>query len=138
MKDKYVKILLKLAQKAYKKNEVPVSAIIVYNEKIIAKSYNKKNIKNNPLYHAELLCISKASKKLKRWNLDGCSIYVSLEPCDMCKAAIEESRISNVYYILNRGNITNKFSKVRYEQTFAFSVPDFSYLLKTFFKNIRK
>ena len=135
---KYINILTKLANKAYKKNEVPVSALIVYNNKIIAKAYNKKNIKNNALYHAEILCIIKATKKLKNWNLDGCSLYVSLEPCDMCKLIIQESRISNVYYILKQGKVNNKYKKTKYEQMYACENLNLNYMLKTFFKKMRK
>ena len=138
MENKYKKILLKLAQKAFSKSEVPVSAIIVYNEKIISKSYNQKNIKRNSLFHAEILCIYKACKKLKRWNLEGCTMYVTLEPCDMCKNAIQEARIDKVYYIATKGIITNRYTKTKYEQMFDDNTLKYSKLLKTFFKGIRK
>lgn len=138
MENKYKKILLKLAQKAFSKSEVPVSAIIVYNEKIISKSYNQKNIKRNSLFHAEILCIYKACKKLKRWNLEGCTMYVTLEPCDMCKNAIQEARIDKVYYIATKGIITNRYTKTKYEQMFDDDTLKYSKLLKTFFKGIRK
>ena len=113
MEEKYIKILLKLAKKAYKKNEVPISCILVKENTIISKSYNKKNIKNNPLLHAEIICLQKGYKKLKRWNLNDCVLYVTLEPCDMCRRIIEESRISNVYYVLEKGNVTNKYKKTK-------------------------
>ena len=136
---KYVKFLYKLAKKAYDRKEVPVSAIIVNNDnKIIAKGYNQKNIKCNSLFHAEILCIYKACKKLKRWNLEGCTMYVTLEPCDMCKNAIQEARITKVYYILSKGPITNKYSKTNYEQMFVSDSDDYLLMLKTFFKKIRK
>ena len=136
--EKYENILYKLAQKAYSRNEVPVSALIVYNNKIITKCYNQKNIKSNSLFHAEIMCIYKACKKLKRWNLEGCTMYVSLEPCDMCKNAIQEARLDKVYYLLNKGSITNKYDKTIYERLFVKSNKDFNCLLKTFFKEIRK
>ena len=138
MENEYFNILMKLAKKALNKNEVPVSALITYNDKIIAKFYNKKNIKGNSLYHAEILCIDKACKKLKRWNLDGCKMYITLEPCDMCKMAIQEARIQEVFYLVSKGNITNKYKKTRYEQMFAFDCDEYRNLLKYFFKNIRK
>lgn len=94
----YMKIAIDLAKKAYKKNEVPVGAIIVKNNKIIAKAYNKKETKHNPIYHAELIAISKACKKLKTWHLDECVLYVTLEPCMMCCGAIQQSRIKTVVY----------------------------------------
>ncbi|MBQ3021581.1 MAG: nucleoside deaminase [Bacilli bacterium] len=130
-------ILYKLALKAYKKGEIPVSALIVKNNKIIAKAYNKKNISNNALYHAEILCLIKAYKKLKRWNLSDCSMYVSLEPCDLCKLAIQESRINNVFYILSKGNNSNFYSKTKYEQMYVSDVL-FKKLFDDIFKKIRK
>ena len=95
---KIEKELLKLSDKAYKRNEMPVSAILVDSRgKIISKAYNKKNIKKNVLYHAEILCLIKAFKKMRRWNLNDCTLYVSLEPCNMCKEVIEEARINKVF-----------------------------------------
>lgn len=138
MKEKYIKILFKLALKAYKKSEVPVSCLLVKNEKIISKAYNKKNIKNNPLYHAEILCLQKAYRKLKTWNLNDCQLYVSLEPCEMCKRIIEESRIDHVFYILEKGKITNTYKKTIYEQKFCCDKNSFAKLIENFFKKIRK
>ena len=138
MKKEYYDILYKLALKAYKKNEMPVSAILVKNNKIIAKAYNRKNISNNPLYHAEILCLQKGYKKLKRWNLNDCCLYVSLEPCDMCKILIEESRIDQVYFLLNKGKNNNKYTKTQYEQTYDNQREKFKKLIDKFFKKIRK
>lgn len=138
MKKEYYDILYKLALKAYKKNEMPVSAILVKNNKIIAKAYNRKNISNNPLYHAEILCLQKGYKKLKRWNLNDCSLYVSLEPCDMCKILIEESRIDQVYFLLNKGKNNNKYTKTKYEQMYVNEGEKFKKLIDKFFKKIRK
>ena len=138
MKQGYLKELYKLASKAYKRNEVPVSAILVCNNKIISKAYNKKNINNNPLMHAEILCLNKAYRKLKRWNLNDCEIYVTLEPCDLCKTLIQESRIDHVYYILKQGAITNKYNKTIYEHMYDCDSFNFETLMKDFFKKIRK
>ena len=133
----YEQILYKLAKKASKKNDIPVSAIIVKDNKIIAKAYNKKNIKQNPLYHAEILCLIKAYKKLKRWNLNDCNMYVSLEPCNMCKELISESRINKVYYILSKGKITNKYDKTIYEQTYDNKKGSFQQLINECFNKLR-
>ena len=138
MESIYIKELFKLAKKAYKKNEIPVSALLIKNNKIISKAYNKKNIYNNPMLHAEILCLNKAYKKLKNWNLNGCTLYVTLEPCDMCKLIIEESRIDQVFYILNKGNCTNKYKKTKYEQKFDYNKNEFQILMKDFFSKIRK
>lgn len=138
MEEKYIKILLKLIKKAYKKNEVPVSCILVQNNKIISKAYNKKNIKQNPLLHAEIICLQKAYKKLRRWNLNDCVLYVSLEPCEMCKTIIEESRIDKVFYILEKGKITNKYNKTQYEQTYTLYSKEYKKIVKKFFIKLRK
>jgi len=138
MEEKYIKILLKLSKKAYKKNEVPISCVLVKNKEIISKAYNKKNIKKNPLLHAEIICLQKAYRKLKRWNLNDCVLYVSLEPCDMCKKIIEESRIKSVYYILKKGNITNKYTKTKYEQTYTMHKENYKEFIENFFKKLRK
>lgn len=94
----YMYIALKEAKKAYKKGEVPIGAIIVNNNKIIAKAYNKKEKTFNATQHAEVIAIAKACKKLKTWHLDDCEIYTTLEPCMMCCGAIDQARIKKIYY----------------------------------------
>jgi len=93
-----MRVALKEATKAEKIDEVPVGAIIVKDGKIISRAYNQRETTNNPLGHAELLAIKKASKKLSSWRLEDCDIYVTLEPCIMCAGAIIQSRIKNVYF----------------------------------------
>ena len=87
-----------LAKKAFLIDEVPVGAVVVYQGKIIGRGYNKKVKTGNPIMHAEMIAIAQASKKIGDWRLDECSLYVTLEPCPMCKGAIVESRITRVYY----------------------------------------
>lgn len=87
-----------LAKKAFLIDEVPVGAVVVYQGKIIGRGYNKKVKTSNPIMHAEMIAIAQASKKIGDWRLDECSLYVTLEPCPMCKGAIVESRIKRVYY----------------------------------------
>lgn len=87
-----------LAKKAFLIDEVPVGAVVVYQGKIIGRGYNKKIKTGNPIMHAEMIAIAQASKKIGDWRLDECSLYVTLEPCPMCKGAIVESRIKRVYY----------------------------------------
>lgn len=99
MDDKYfMSIALKEAEKAKIKQDVPVGAVIVYNNKIIAKGYNQKENKNDATLHAEMVAIKKACKKLKSWYLNECTLYVTLEPCMMCTGAIIQSRIQRVVY----------------------------------------
>ena len=96
LKEKYMTYALKEAEKAYKKNEVPIGAIIVKDGEIISKAYNLKETKQNTLEHAEIIAIRKASEKLKTWRLENTTIYTTLEPCPMCMGAIINSRIKTV------------------------------------------
>ena len=97
MKEKFMNQALKEAQKAYDKLEVPIGAVIVKDNKIIARAHNLRESKQNAIAHAEILAIQKACKKLKAWRLQDCDIYVTLEPCPMCAGAILNSKIRNVY-----------------------------------------
>lgn len=94
----YIKEAYKQAKKGLMLDEVPVGAIIVKDNKIIARAYNKKENNHNPLGHAEIIAINKACKKLGSWRLIDCDMYITLEPCMMCLGAIIHSRIRNVYY----------------------------------------
>lgn len=89
---------IRQAKKAAKIGETPVGAVIVREGQIIARGYNKREIKQESLCHAELAAIHKACKKLGSWRLVGCDLYVTLEPCPMCAGAIIQSRIENVYF----------------------------------------
>lgn len=102
--EEYINEVIKMANKAKKKKEVPVGALIVLNGKIIAKAYNMKNKSKKVTRHAEIIAIEKANKKFKTWRLDNCIIFVTLEPCMMCAGAIVESRIKKVYCLLKREN----------------------------------
>ena len=97
MKEKFMNQALKEAQKAYDKLEVPIGAVIVKDNKIIARAHNLRECKQNAIAHAEILAIQKACKKLNAWRLHDCDIYVTLEPCPMCAGAILNSKIRNVY-----------------------------------------
>lgn len=94
--EKYMKEALKQAKKAYALDEVPIGCVIVYENKIIARGYNRRNTDKNTLAHAEIAAIKKASKKLGDWRLEGATMYVTLEPCQMCAGAIVQSRIDRV------------------------------------------
>jgi len=95
---KYMKEALKEAKKAELIDEVPIGCVVVKDDKIIARGHNQRETNQSPIGHAEIIAINKASKKLKSWRLEGCDIYVTLEPCIMCSGAIIQSRISKVYY----------------------------------------
>lgn len=94
--EKYMKAALREAKKAYKLDEVPIGCVIVQNDKIIARGYNRRNTDKNTLAHAELSAIKKASKKTGDWRLEDCTMYVTLEPCQMCAGAIVQSRLGKV------------------------------------------
>ena len=100
-------ILKKLNKKALKNEDVPISCMIIKNKKIIAKTYNQRVKKNNPLAHAEILAIQKASKKLNTYNLSDCELYVTLKPCKMCEEIIKSAKIQKVYYFLDQNKVAN-------------------------------
>lgn len=145
--EQYMKEALKQAKKAYKKGEIPVGAIIVKDNKIIARAYNEKEYKFDTTKHAEILAIQKASKKLKSWRLTDCDMYVTLEPCSMCAGALIQSRIRKVYIGTmdeKTGACGSVFNLLK-DYTFNHQVevetnilqPECEQLLKSFFKEIR-
>jgi len=148
MEETWMKEALKEARKAYEKEEVPVGAIIVKEGKIIARAHNLKESKHDTTYHAELLAIQKASKKLNSWRLIDCEMYVTLEPCSMCAGALINSRIKKVYIGTKDektgacGSVLNLFEdykfnhKVEYE--FDIMQKECEKILKNFFKELRE
>lgn len=132
--DKYMEEAFKEAKKAYLKKEVPVGAIIVKEDKIIARAHNLRETKKNALAHAEILCINKACKKLKSWRLEECEMYVTLYPCQMCLGAIKQARIKKVYF----GALDNNTKE--YDKKLLINMEDqeCSKILSDFFKDLRK
>lgn len=98
LNEKYMRAAMKEAYKAELKDEVPIGAVIVYDGKIIARAHNTRQTKQISTHHAEILCIEKACRKLNSWRLEGCDLYVTLEPCPMCAGAIQQSRIRKVVF----------------------------------------
>ena len=94
--DKYMKEAMKQARKAYALGEVPIGCVIVHDGKIIGRGYNRRNTDKNTLAHAEITAINKASKVVGDWRLEECTLYVTLEPCQMCAGAIVQARIPKV------------------------------------------
>lgn len=136
MEEKYYNVAYKEALKAYKKGEIPVGAVIVKGNKIIAKGHNNRQNNNNIFGHAEINAIIKAEKKLKDWRLDQCTLYVTLYPCKMCEMIIEESRIKNVYYLIeNYNNKSNKFIQTKVCDNIKNNCQN---LFDNFFKKLRK
>ena len=115
--EQYIDELIKLSYKSLKKDEVPVAAIIVHNDKIIAKAHNTRKHSNKTIDHAEIKVITKANQKLKNWRLNKCTLYVTIEPCEMCKNVIKKSRIDKVFYLVPRlktkkSKPQNEFNKI--------------------------
>lgn len=131
-------IIMNEAKKAFKKGEVPIGCTIVKDNRIISKAHNTKQKKHSCINHAEILAIIKAEKKLKDWRLNDCELYVSLEPCNMCKEVIRQARIKKVYY-LEKSKFNNEDKKnIEYVQINDSNLKnDYSNLLKTFFRDKR-
>ncbi len=96
LREKYMRAALKQAEKARLLGEVPIGCVIVCGDKIVGRGYNRRNTSKTTLAHAELIAIDKASRKLGDWRLEGCTMYVTLEPCQMCAGALIQSRIDRV------------------------------------------
>ena len=94
--EKYMKEAIKQARKAYKLGEVPIGCVIVYQDKIIGRGYNRRKTDKSTLSHAEITAIKRASKAMGDWRLEECTLYVTLEPCQMCYGAIVQARIPDV------------------------------------------
>lgn len=146
--EKFMKAAIREARKAEKLEEVPIGCVIVYEGKIIARGYNRRNTNKNTLAHAELVAIKKASKKLGDWRLEGCTLYVTLEPCQMCAGAIVQARMDKVVIgsmnpkagcagsVLNLLQISAFNHQVELEK--GVLEEECSTMLSSFFKNLRE
>lgn len=143
-----MKEAIKEALKAYEKKEVPVGAVIVKDGKIIARAHNIKEEKNDTTKHAEILAISKASKKLQSWRLTDCEMYVTLEPCSMCAGACIQARIKKIYVGTMDlktgacGSVLNLFEDYTFNHKVELKTgilqKECETLLKKFFKELRQ
>lgn len=104
----YMKLAFEEAQLAFEDGEVPIGSVIVKDDKIIATSHNQKEQKKCATEHAEILAIRSASEKINNWRLDGCDIYITLDPCPMCASAIKQARIRNVYSAIQNSDISSR------------------------------
>ena len=147
IQEKYMKEALKQARKAYKLGEVPIGCVIVYEDKIIARGYNRRKTDKNTLSHAELQAIRKASRVMGDWRLEGCDLYVTLEPCQMCSGAIVQSRMTRVVVgCMNpkagcAGSVLNLLQMEEFnhqaELTTGVLGDECSQMMKAFFKELR-
>ncbi len=136
------------AQKAYDINETPVGAVIVKNNEIISTGFNERELKQDPICHAEISAIKKACKALGTWRLNECDLYVTLEPCPMCAGAMIQSRIGKLYYGATdlkagaAGSLFNLFSIKGFNHEVevygGILEEECSFILKDFFMNLRK
>lgn len=143
----YMKEAIRQAKKAYRLGEVPIGCVIVYEDKIIARGYNRRNTDKNTLSHAEITAIRRASAKLGDWRLEGCTMYVTLEPCQMCAGALIQSRMSEVVIgCMNPkagcgGSVLNLLEMPQFNHqavvTRGVLENECSALLKTFFRELR-
>ena len=127
---------IKLAEKAYKLGEIPVGAIVINNGKIIGKGFNQRIRSNDVTGHAEVIAIKEAANFINDWRLNGCDLFVTLKPCAMCEEIIKESRIDNVYYLIEKDSIKKGYSKTifnKMEDVEKLSTL-YSELITTFFK----
>lgn len=134
------------AQKAFQKNEVPVGAVVVQGDELLSQSSNSRQGDQDPLAHAELLAIRKASKKLNSWRLEKCRLYVSLEPCLMCMGAIIQARFTHLFYACPdpKGGFSSRYALDKGKNwTHQIQISsgiyseESSLLLKEFFKKLR-
>lgn len=146
--EKYMREAIRQAKKAYLIGEVPIGCVVVYQDKIIGRGYNRRTIDKNPLAHAELTAIRKASRKMGDWRLEGCTMYVTLEPCQMCSGAIVQSRMDKVVVgCMNpkagcAGSILNllQVKEFNHQAELVTGVleEECSRMMKTFFKELRE
>lgn len=146
--EKYMKEAIRQAKKAYALGEVPIGCVIVYEDQIIGRGYNRRTIDGNTLAHAEMIAIKKACKKMGDWRLEDCTMYVTLEPCQMCSGALLQSRVKKVVIgCMNpkagcAGSILNllQVDEFNHQVEVAIGVlgEECSNLMKTFFKELRE
>ena len=146
--EKYMKEAIRQAKKAYALKEVPIGCVIVYQDKIIARGYNRRTIDKNTLAHAELIAIRKASRKMDDWRLEDCTMYVTLEPCQMCSGAIVQSRMKKVVVgCMNpkagcAGSIFNLLQVPQFNHQVELEIgvleEECSQLMKSFFRELRE
>lgn len=147
IQEKYMREALKQAKKAYSLGEVPIGCVIVHERKIIGRGYNRRNTDKNTLSHAEITAIRKASKVIGDWRLEECTLYVTLEPCQMCAGAIIQARIPEVVIgCMNpkagcAGSVLNILEMPEFNHqavvTRGILEQECSDLLKTFFAELR-
>lgn len=139
MNKEFFNILMRCAGKSLEYNDVPVGAIIVKNGKVLSSGFNTREKDQNILGHAEINAIIEAQKTLNNWNLSGCDLYVTLVPCSMCMEIIKQSRIDNIYYLLEKPTSKIEFSKTKLVKINGSNYEiKYGEILSNFFKKLRE
>ena len=133
----YFDVCIEEAKKSLETGDVPIGAILVKDGKIIAFAHNTREKEHNVLGHAEINVIMSASKFLNRWNLADCELYVTLEPCNMCKEVIKQARIKNVYYLLTKLSFKKEFDRTIFAKIDNDNELMYAKILSDFFKKFR-
>jgi len=146
--EKYMKEAIRQAKKAYALGEVPIGCVIVYDGKIIGRGYNRRTIDKNVLAHGEIIAIRKACKKMGDWRLEDCTMYVTLEPCQMCSGAIVQSRMKKVVIgCMNpkagcAGSVLNLLQEEKFNHQVEMEIgvlsDECSQMMKQFFQELRE
>lgn len=146
--EKYMREAIRQAKKAYALEEVPIGCVIVYRDKIIGRGYNRRTVDKNTLAHAELTAIRKACRKIDDWRLEECTMYVTLEPCQMCSGAIVQARIPRVVVGCTNpkagcaGSIVNLLDMKEFNHQAELTVgvlgEECSEMMKQFFRELRE
>ncbi len=147
-KEKYMREAIKLARKAYALDETPIGAVIVKDDRIIARGYNRRNTDKSSIAHAEITAIKRACKVTGDWRLEGCEMYVTLEPCQMCAGALVQCRIDKVYIgAMNKkagcaGSVINLLDIAGFNHQVEIETgilgDECSELMSSFFRELRK
>lgn len=139
MKLEIFNILMENANKSLENNDVPVSAVVVKDGKVLAIGYNTREKNQNVLGHAEINALLEAQKVINNWNLSGCDMYVTLIPCSMCLEIIKQSRIDNVYYLLDKPESKSEFYKTKVQKINEVNYENkYAEILSNFFKKLRE
>lgn len=136
--NKYFIECMKEAQIAESNGDIPIGSVAVFNNEIVGRGHNNRLLSKDVTAHAEVLAIREAADKLGDWRLDQCDLYVTLEPCAMCKEIIKESRINKVYYLVSKDDYKHSFDKTLFniyeDKSFQQEISDYKDKLSNFFR----
>ena len=139
MKEKYMFLAIKESHKCATTEDFPVGCVIIEDDKVISLAHNSRNKSNVTIDHAEITAIIEANMKKKSWRLDDCDMYVTLEPCEMCKNVIREARINKIYFLVSRNLEKKPYSKCKFEKVVIGNRKSDKYIndIKVFFTDKR-